>query len=232
MKQGRLIASTPLSFVMSLPMTVLNCLCCSLLLLHSGLATSAANPTIAETWLTNFVATLVLMLFLSPFAFVHILLDYHFWGQLLGWHWSQIWCRALSIWLWGCWCYAALGAWALVCVAFRRCHPPDPAVVSVAWGGHWHTCAGWALSTSFMCPICRYHTFWCHAHHWGFDGTLPATEASVCCLAYFSCFPAQWLIICRRSTTAVAGSKCTHSPECKEVPWVWVPSLFSPTLAH
>ena len=77
-KQGRLIASTPLSFVMSLPMTVLNCLCCSLLLLHSGLATSAANPTIAETWLTNFVATLVLMLFLSPFAFVHILLDYHF----------------------------------------------------------------------------------------------------------------------------------------------------------
>ena len=66
-------------------MTVLNCLHHSLPLLHSGLATSASNPTITETWLTNFVATLVLMLFLSPFAFVHILLDCHFQGQLLRW---------------------------------------------------------------------------------------------------------------------------------------------------
>ena len=63
---------------MSLPMTVLNCLRCSLPLLHSGLAASAANPMIAETWLTNLVATLVLTLFLSPFAFVHVLSDCHF----------------------------------------------------------------------------------------------------------------------------------------------------------
>ena len=70
---------------MSLPTTILNCLRRSLPLLHSGLAASAANPTIAETWLTNFVATLVRTLFLSPFVFVHILLDCHFRGRLLGW---------------------------------------------------------------------------------------------------------------------------------------------------